>query len=81
MHSGTPLDIKKNIVLLHNNLLVRCKVYSSDPWDSLCTQAEGMVKPMKTLVGLLIQHHVERILLKKNCHTKLSATTTRREFH
>ena len=27
---------------------------------NVCVQAEGMVKPMKTLV--LIQHHVEKIL-------------------
>ena len=56
---------KKIIALLHilsacNSLLVRSKVYSSNPREGLCTQAEGMVKPMKTLV--LIQHHVERIL-------------------
>ena len=31
--------------------------------DNVCVQAEGIVKPMKTLV--LIQHHVEIILLKK----------------
>ena len=59
------LILGKIIVLLHtlsayNSLLVRYKVYSSDPRECLCTQAEGMVKPMKTLV--LIQHHVERIL-------------------
>ena len=59
MYSGTSLHIKKFIVLLHtssgyNSLLVRYKV------DPLCTQAEGMVKPMKTLV--LNQHDVERIL-------------------
>ena len=67
MYSTNSLDIKKYIVLLHtlstyNSLLVRYKVYSSDPRECLCTQAEGMVKPMKTLVGLLIQHHVERFL-------------------
>ena len=67
MYSGTSLDIKKFIVLLHtltayNNLLVRYKVYSSDLRECLCTQGEGMVRPMKTLV--LIQHHVERILQK-----------------
>ena len=61
------LILKKTIVLLHtlsayNSLLVRYKVYSSDPRECLCTQAEGIVKPMKTLV--LIQHHVERILEK-----------------
>ena len=59
------LILKTFIVLLHtssayNSLLVRYKVYSSDPREYLCTQAEGMVKPMKNLV--LIQHHVERIL-------------------
>ena len=61
MYTGTPIDI----VLLHassayNSLLVRYKVYSSDFRECLCTQGEGMVKPMKTLV--LIQNHVERIL-------------------
>ena len=65
MYSGTPLDFKKILVLLHtlsayNSFLVRYKVYLSDPTECLCTQAEGMVKPMKTLA--LIQHHVERIL-------------------
>ena len=48
----------------------------------VCVQAEGMVKPMKTLV--LIQQHVQRILQKKkkkNCHTKLSAPTTRKKLH
>ena len=59
------LILRKIIVLLHtllayNSLLVICKVYSSDPRECLCAQAEGMVKPLKTLV--LIQHHVERIL-------------------
>ena len=59
------LTLKKIIVLLHtlsayNSLLVRYKVYSSDPRECLCTQVEDMVKPMKTLV--LIQHHIERIL-------------------
>ena len=68
MYSRASLDIKKRIaVLLHtlaayNSLLLRDKVYSSHPRECLCTQAEGMVKPIKTLV--LIQHHVERILLK-----------------
>ena len=61
------LILRKIIVLLHtlltyNSLLICYKVYSSDPRECLCTQTEGMVKPMKTLVGLLIQHHVERIL-------------------
>ena len=56
---------KKIIVLLHalsayKSLLVRYKVHSSDPRGCLCTQHEGMLKPMKTLV--LIQHHVKRIL-------------------
>ena len=56
------LILKKLIVLLHtlsayNDLLVRYEVYSSDLRERLCTQAEGMVKPVKTLV--LIQYHVE----------------------
>ena len=58
------LILKKFIALLHtlsgyNSLLVRYKVYSSDTRECLCTQTEGMVKSMKTL---LIQHDVERIL-------------------
>ena len=65
MYLGTPLDIKKLIVILHtlsayNNLLVRYKVYLSHPRERLCTQPEGMLKSMKTLV--LTQHHIERIL-------------------
>ena len=65
MYSGIPLDIKRVIVLLHtlsayNTLLVRYKVYSSDLRECLCTQPEGMLRSMKTLV--LIQHHIERIL-------------------
>ena len=40
LYSGTPLDTKKNEVLLHtlsayNSLLVRYKVYSSDPRECL----------------------------------------------
>ena len=65
MFSGTSFDIKKVIVLLptlsaYYSLLVRYKVYSSNPRECLCAQAERMVKPMKSLV--LIQHHVERML-------------------
>ena len=65
MYSGTPLDIEKVIVLFHtlsayNSLLIRFKVHSSNPSECLCKQAEGIVKPMQTLV--LIRHHVERIL-------------------
>ena len=49
------LILKKNIVLFHilsayNSLLVRYKVYSSNPREYLCPKAEGIVKPMKTLV-------------------------------
>ena len=45
------LILKKFIVLLHtlsayNSLLVRYKVYSCDPRECLCTQDEGMVKPI-----------------------------------
>ena len=55
-----PLLILKKIKVLphilsaYNSLLVRCKVYPSDPRECLCTKAEGMVKSMRTLVGLLI---------------------------
>ena len=56
------LILKKFTVLCHalsayNSLLVRYKVS-----ENVCVQAEGMLKPMETLV--LIQHHVERVLLK-----------------
>ena len=59
------LILKKFVFLLYtlsanNSLLVSYIVYSSDPRECLCTQTEGTVKPMKTLV--LMQHHVERIL-------------------
>ena len=65
MYSGTPFDIRKiysssSTLSACNNLLVRYKVYSSDPRECYRTKAEGMVKPMKNLV--LIKHHVERIL-------------------
>ena len=64
----TLLILKKFIVLLHtlsayNSLLLRYQVYSFGPRECLCTKAEGKVKSMKTLA--LIQHYVERILLKK----------------
>ena len=44
MYSGNPLNIKKIIVLLntlsaYNSLLVRYKVYSSDPRECLCTSS------------------------------------------
>ena len=66
MYYGTPLDVKKFIVLLHtlsayNSLLVRYKFYLSDLKECLCTQPEGRLKSMKT-------------------HTKLSAPTTRRRL-
>ena len=69
-----PLDIKKIIVLLHtlsayNSLLVRCKVYSSDPRECLCTKVEGMVKPMKTLV--MIQHHGRELRRNKTVTAKV----------
>ena len=64
MYSGIPLDIKRVVVLrtlsAYNTLLVRHKVYSSDLRECLCTQPEGVLRSMKTLV--LIQHHIERIL-------------------
>ena len=48
---------------------------------NVCVQAEGMLKPMETLVLIQDLVLVERILLKKNCHTKLSAPTTRGKLH
>ena len=64
MYSGIPLDIKRVVVLrtlsAYNTLLVRYKVYSSNLRECLCTQPEGVLRSMKTLV--LIQHHIERIL-------------------
>ena len=48
-----PLLMSKKIIVLlltlsaYNSLLIRYKVYSSDPRECLCTQPEGM---MKTLV-------------------------------
>ena len=48
--------------------------------DNVCVQAEGIVKPMKTLV--LIQHHVEIILLKKkNLSYQIASPTTRKKLH
>ena len=56
------------------------------PWNA-CVQAEGMLKPMKTLV--LNQHHVDKILPKSkvvilDCQPLLlgeNYTTTRRKLH
>ena len=66
MYSG--IQSKKFTVFLHT-LSAYITAYSSAikitcliP-GNVCTQPEGMLKPMKTLV--LIQHNVERILLKK----------------
>ena len=66
--------LTKFIVLFHtllayNSFLVHYKVCSSDPRECLCTQAEGMVKPLKRLV--LIQHDVERIHVKMNQFRKV----------
>ena len=63
-----PLLILGNIIVLphtlsaYNSLLVRYNVYSSNPREYFCTQAEGMIKSTKTLISPLIRHHVERIL-------------------
>ena len=59
-----PSWYQKKIIVLYQHIKAyssaHCKVYSSDPRKCLCTQPEGMLKPIKTLA--LIQHHVERIL-------------------
>ena len=64
MYSGTPLYLKKFIVLLftlsaYNSVLLRYQVYTADPRECLCTQPEGMLQSMKTLV--MIEDHVERV--------------------
>ena len=59
-----PLLRSKKIIVLYQHIKAyssaHSKVYSSDPRKCLCTQPEGMLRSMRTLV--LIQHHVERIL-------------------
>ena len=53
------LIFKKSVILFHtlsayNSLLVGCKIYSSDPRECLCTQAEGMMKnPIKNKLVIL----------------------------
>ena len=60
------LILKKNYSSSSNIVLQYITAYSSALKSTclipgnVCVQAEGMMKPMKTLV--LIQHHVERIL-------------------
>ena len=75
---------KKFTVLLHtlsayNSLLVRCKVYSSDPKECLCTSW--------TYAGAYENFSIEPAPCRKNPITKiklsykLSAVTTRRKLH
>ena len=61
-----PLLMSKKFIVLLHTLSAYITAYSTDikftrliP-GNVCVQAEGMLKPMKTLV--LIQHHFERIL-------------------
>ena len=83
MYLGTHLDIKKIIVLLHalsayNNLLVRYKVYSSDSRECLCTSW----RYVEAFGNFSIDPApCRKNPIKKNCHTKLSAPTTRRKLH
>ena len=63
IYPGTPLYIKKIIVLIlsaYSSLLVRYKVYTSDPKECLCTRCK--VNPMYNNLKPIIQHHAERIL-------------------
>ena len=61
-----PLLISKMFIVLLHTLSAYVTAYSSAIKftrlisGNVCVQAEGMLKPMKTLV--LIQHHFERIL-------------------
>ena len=71
MYSGAPLDIIKIYSSFSYFISQHIAAYSSAikftrlmiP-ENICVQADGILKPMKTLV--LIQHHVERILQKKS---------------
>ena len=75
----TLLILTKFIVLLHTSsafdgLLVRYKVYSSDPRKCLCAQAVGTVN--------FTNFSTDPAPCRKdpNCHTKLSVPTTRRNL-
>ena len=74
MYSGTPLDVKKvysscsYFISIYNSLLDRYKVTCLIP-GNVCVQAEGVLKPMKTLV--LIQQYVENKTVILNCHPLL----------
>ena len=69
MYSETALDIKK--VYSSSSYFISRYITAYLPAikfthlipGNVCVQAEGMLKPVKTLV--LIQGHVERILQKK----------------
>ena len=68
MYSGTHLDIKKQLqffFMLYQHTTVSSSVikFTRLTPKNVCAQAKGILKPTETLV--LIQHHVERILLKK----------------
>ena len=52
MYSGTPLDLKKFIVLLHTLQYITAYLHSASFTRliprNVCVQAEGMMKPVKT---------------------------------
>ena len=82
MYSRTPPGITKFIVFFilqqHITANLSAITFTRMIPGNVHVQVEGMLQPMKTLVLT----HIERILQKKqNCHTKLSAPTTRRECH
>ena len=47
--------------------------------EKVCVQAEGMVKPYENVVDRAPRR--KNPIKKWNCHTKLSARTTRRKLH
>ena len=57
-----PLSILKKFFILYQHITAYSSAIKFTRLipGNVCAQAEGMLKPMKTLV--LIQHHVERIL-------------------
>ena len=78
MYSGIHLDIKNIIVFLHTLSAYRIIAYSSAAMftrlipGNVCVQAEGMLKPMKTLV--LIQHRknpIKNKIIILNCQPPL----------
>ena len=65
MCKRTPPDIKKKLwffLMLYQHITTYSSAIKFAPLirGNVCVKAEGMLKPMKTLV--VIQHHVERVV-------------------